>query len=94
MTPEEIAIKLAEVDQRARSNTHQIEEIKRSTEALTTLTVSVERIATKQEHLADSMDELRDDLGELKGKPAKRWETIVTAILTALVGALIGYFIR
>lgn len=32
-------------------------------------------------------------LDDLEKKPAKRWETIVTQIITAIVAAGIGYFI-
>ena len=31
---------------------------------------------------------------KIEKRPTKRYETVVTAIITALVGGLIGYFIK
>lgn len=94
MTQEEMAVKLAEVEQRSKSNTHQIEELKESTKILTSLTVSVEKMATEQKHLTASVDSLRTDLSELKAKPGQWWEALVKALIAALVGGVIGFFIK
>ena len=39
------------------------------------------------------LDELTSDVLELRLKPAKRWDTLQTAILSTVVAGMIGYFI-
>ncbi len=92
MTQEEIAVKLAEVDARSKSNTHRIDELKETTKALNSLAVSVEKIAVQQENLAKSYSGLTKDVEEIKAKPSKRWDTIITALITALIGWALGHF--
>lgn len=46
-----------------------------------------------REHINTKLDEISADIKSLTEKPAKRYETIVTSILTAIVGALAGFII-
>ena len=57
------------------------------------ITALCERIVTKQEEQDKRINKIEDKVDELRDKPGKRWDTIVTAVLTAVVGALIvAYF--
>lgn len=86
-------MKLAEVDARSKSNTHRIDELRESTKALSSLAISVEKIAVQQENLAKSYTSLTKDVEEIKSKPAKRWDAAVLAIITALIGWALGHFL-
>lgn len=46
-----------------------------------------------REHINTKLDEISADIKSLTEKPAKRYEMIVTSILTAIVGALAGFII-
>lgn len=94
MTNEELAVKLTEVESRSKSNTHQIEELKESTKVLTTLAAAVERMSVKQEWTNQTVNTIKTDLEEIKAKPAKRWDIVVTAIITAVVGVVIGLLLK
>jgi predicted RNase H-like nuclease (RuvC/YqgF family) len=37
--------------------------------------------------------ELEGDVKELKEKPGKRWDTLVTVIITVIASGIVGYFI-
>ena len=57
------------------------------------ITALCERIVTKQEEQDTRINKIEEKVDELRDKPGKRWDTIVTAVLTAVVGALIvAYF--
>lgn len=64
------------------------------------ITALCERIMTKQEEQDKRIEEqnkrfskIEEKVDEINGKPAKRWDGVVTAFLAALVGALItAYF--
>ena len=94
MTTEEQAVKLAELEQRAKSNTLRIDKLERSTDALNRLATSVEVMATKQDQIAETVDRLDDKVGTLEARPAKRWEAVVGAIITGVVSFLIAWALR
>ena len=94
MDAEEQAVKLAEVDQRARSNTRRIDKLEQSTDALTRLATSVEVMATKQDTMADTLDRLDGKVETLEGKPAKRWGAVVAAIISGVVAFVLGLLLR
>ena len=46
-----------------------------------------------REHINAKLDEISTDVKSLAEKPAKRYETIVTSALTAIIGALVGFIL-
>lgn len=46
-----------------------------------------------REHINVKLDEISADVKSLAEKPAKRYETIVTSVLTAIIGALVGFIL-
>ena len=72
--------RLTAVEQSTKSAHHRID-------TLDKLTESVHIIATETKAM-------REDVNEIEKKPNKRYETVVTAVITALVGGLIGYCVK
>ena len=74
------AVKLAEVDQRARSNTRRIEKL--------------EEVQDEIRSLATSTAVMAQRLGEVErhvdAKPGKRWESIVEKLIWLVVGGVIA----
>lgn len=84
MNEQEMAVKLAEVDARSKSNTHRLDEMD-----------EVEVMATEQRHQTETMAEIKTDVTALgtkvdaiEKKPGKRWDGMVDKFLYGLVGAL------
>lgn len=80
---------LAEVKQRAVSNTRRIDVLERAQENLSKLVTSVAVIAEKQNQMESGIEEIRADVKTLTQKPAKRWETVVEIIFKVTLTALI-----
>ena len=57
------------------------------------LTALCERILTKQEDQDRRIEKVEKKVDEICEKPGKRWEVVVTAFLTTLVGLLIGAYL-
>lgn len=87
----EIQAKIAEIDARSKSNTHRIDDLEADNKALHQLATSVEVLATKQEAIEANVSEIKDDVKSLKAIPGGKWEALVKAVLTAIVGALVGF---
>ena len=86
-----IQAKIAEIDQRSKSNTHRIDDLEADNKALHQLATSVEVLATKQEAIEANVSEIKDDVKSLKAIPGGKWEALVKTILTALAGGLVAY---
>lgn len=82
--------RLADVENRAKSNTRRLEKLEESTEAITKLATSVQVMATKQDGMAETLDRLDTKVELIEAKPAKRWDSIVEKIILAVAAALVG----
>ena len=100
MTSEEMAVKLAEVEQRARSNTRRVEKLELQTEATQSIATSVEILVKEQQHQTEAMLEIKADVAKLDGKvdtlekkPAKKWDSAVDTIVKLLLGGVVAYIL-
>ena len=91
MTPEEMAVHLAEVEQRSKSNSRRIDGLEKDHAALNRLATAVEVMATKQEHLGSSVDKLTEKVEALEAEPGKRWRAVVDKLIWAALAALLGF---
>ena len=83
--------KLVELEERAKSNSHRIDELEADNRALHQLATSVEVLATKQEAIEENVSEIKADVKSIKALPGIRWEAIVKGVITALIAGLIGF---
>ena len=58
------------------------------------LVSTVKVLAVNMENMAKEQVKQGAKLEEIEGKPAKRWETIVSCIITAIVTAGVMYLIK
>lgn len=82
--------RLADVENRAKSNTKRLDKLEESTEAINKLATSVEVMATKQDGIVTTLERLDTKVENIEAKPAKRWENIVEKVIVAVVAALVG----
>lgn len=83
--------RLTEVEERAKSNSHRLDKLEESTEAINRLATSMEVMAERQEQVADTVGKLDSKVTALEEKPAKRWDSLVDKIVWAIAAALIGF---
>ena len=86
-----IQAQVAAIDARCKSNTHRINDLEADNKALHQLATSVEVLATKQETIEANVSEIKDDVKSLKAIPGGKWEALVKAVVTAIVGVLVGF---
>lgn len=79
--------RLTVVEQSTKSAHHRLDSLDRLTE-------SVHIIATETKAMREDVNDITERVDEIEKRPNKRYETVVGAILTALVGGLIGYFVK
>lgn len=91
MSNEEIAVKLAELDQKCRSLSHRMEAVENMQTTLAELTKSIEIVATKQDYIAKQTEHIASKVEIMEQAPGDNWKTVVRTVLTAAVSALITF---
>lgn len=46
---------------------------------------------TQYGHIMETLVSIKADMAELKSKPAKRWESVIAAIIAALAGGIVTF---
>lgn len=96
MTNEEMIKQLAENTQRSKSNSHRIDELEQSTEALHKMATALEVLATKQSGMAEKLEKIDSKVSILEATPVKRiqsfWGYLVAAICSAAAGVAFGFY--
>ena len=85
--------RLAAVEQRAKSNTHRLDKLEKSTQILNRLATSMEVMAQRQEQVADTVDKLDCKVTALENKPAKRWDALADKAVWSVCAAVIGFIL-
>jgi methyl-accepting chemotaxis protein len=83
--------RLTEVEERAKSNSHRLDKLEESTEAINRLATSMEVMAERQEQVVETVGKLDTKVTALEEKPAKRWDDLMDKIIWAIAAALIGF---
>ena len=84
------AVKLAEVEQRARSNTRRIEKLEEVQNEIKALATSTAVMAERLGEVEDHVDEIKASVKTLEAKPGKRWENIVEKLIGLIVGGIVA----
>lgn len=90
-TTEELSVKLVEIEQRGKSNSHRLDKVEERQDNLDKLVSSVEVLATRQETVETDVKEIKSDVEALTEKPAKRWDGIVDKLIWLLISGAVGY---
>lgn len=85
--------RLTEVEARSKSNSHRIDDLEKRQDNLDELVSTVKVLAVREENVETDVKEIKSDVKSLTEKPAKRWETIVSTIITTVVAAIVGFML-
>ena len=83
--------RLTQVEQRSKSNTHRLEKLEESTEAINRLATSMEVMVSKQEQVAETVEKLDGKVTALEEKPLRRMDGLVDKIIWAVCAAVITF---
>lgn len=79
--------RLTVVEQSTKSAHHRLDSLDRLTE-------SVHILATETKAMREDVSDITSRVDEIEKRPTERYETVVGAIITVLVGAVIGYVVK
>ena len=76
-----------------KSAHHRIDDVEEKQDNLAELVSTVKVLADREARVEDDVTVIKTDVKELKEKPTKRYETLVTALLTGLGTGIAGYML-
>lgn len=95
---DEMAVKVAALEQRCKSNSHRIENMEKDHEALHTMAAAMEVMANEQKHQTKAIEGVKEDLVRveskvdvLESKPGKRWDGFVDKLFWGVAGAVLAF---
>lgn len=84
---------IKEIEQRSKSNTKRLDEHDKRLEELSDVYISLTRLNDKVDTVDRDVKEIKSDMKAINEKPAKRMDSIINYILSALIGGIIGYIL-
>ena len=84
---------MTEVEARSKSNAHRLDEVEKKQDDLSELVGTVKVLATREEAVENDVKEIKNDVKTLTSKPAKRWESLVTQLISLVVAAVVGFIL-
>ena len=92
--------RLTSLEQRCKSNGHRLEQLEKQQEAIHSLAVSIQVMASEQKHQTEAINTVREDVSRLDGKvdalemkPGKRWESLVDKLIWGVAGAVLAFLL-
>lgn len=86
--------RLARLEENEKTLFHRIDEQREELKNLTRLTVAVEKIAVKTDQIGEKVSGIETRLDSVEKAPGRKWEkvkeTVLTSIVTGVIGILIG----
>ncbi len=94
MTDEEIAVAIAEHGKEIGSLKHRMNDVEKIVNVVHQLAEEMVGLTKEIKYMNTSLASLTAKVSQLEGKPAARWETLVTGLIGALAGAVVTYILK
>lgn len=90
VTEKEFNVTVKRIDDENHRQNERLKNLENGYTIVNQLSIHMERLATNMETMAKELARQGTKLNELEEKPSKRWDLIITSIITGVVGALVG----
>ena len=78
--------RISAVEQSIKYAHHRINDIEKLVE-------SVHTIANEIKHMREDLNDVKERVDIIEEKPAKRWDLVVTTVVTAVTSGFVGYLL-
>ena len=85
--------RLTEVEDKAKSNAHRIDNLEKRQDDLDELVGTVKVLAVKEESVESDVKEIKNDVKSLTGKSGRIWDSIVEKIIMIIIAAIVGFIL-
>lgn len=88
------AVKIAEIEQRCKSNTHRLDELEQRQDNLDALATTMSVMANEQDHIKADVGVIKADVKKLTDKPGVLWDKLVWLVVSGVAGYLLAMLIK
>lgn len=85
---------IARLDQKIADLARRMDNLEKLTDSVQKLALSVKELTTRQENTEEQLGAISGKVTAIEEKPKQYWTTVVTGVISALVGAAITFFIK
>jgi len=78
------------IDERDKTQNMRISALEEGLKEVNKITISIERLTANIETMTDEIKRQGVRLDAIEEKPAKRWDTVISGIISGVIGILIG----
>lgn len=86
--------RIATLEQDEKDVHRRLDNLESMVESIHTLANTSVELAAELKAMRKDVNDIDDRVESIENTPKKRYETIVTAILTSIVGIIVGYLIK
>lgn len=90
----EIWERMTAVEESTKSSHHRIDGLEKIAQSVHEMSISTNQTVTEIKALREDFKKADERIDKLEEKPIKRYETVITAILTAICGGVVGYLLN
>lgn len=94
MTSEEITVKVAEHDLQLKHHEDRLGTLEQNNKVLTDMATSLAVMARDQKTLTNKVDSVIAKVDVIEARPSKRWDAVVTALISAIIGLMVGFMLK
>ncbi|MEE3417757.1 MAG: hypothetical protein VZQ62_00290 [Methanosphaera sp.] len=70
-----------------------VKDLQKVFDKINSIAISTEKLAVEMKYMREEQTKMDGRITTIEEKPVKRYDSIVTYIITTVIGAAIGYFI-
>lgn len=72
---------------------NEVKDLKKVFDQINSIALSTEKLAIEMKYMREKQDKLDNRITAIEEKPVKRYDSIVTYIITTVIGAIIGFLV-
>lgn len=80
--------RLTEVEQRAKSNTHRLQELEPVVKEIHNMSETLVEMTAEMKHTNRNVEEIKDKVENMEQEPARRWKESTKTLFSAFIGAI------
>lgn len=88
MIETEFVERLTKVEERSKSNTHQIEDLKPVINEIHIMSKTMVELTGEMKHTSDGVNEIKEKVEVLEQEPAKQWSSAKKTFFTSLTSSI------
>ena len=89
----DIEHRLTRVEDASKDNARRLDDLEKRQDNLDALVSTVEVLAVREAVVESDVKEIKSDVKELTGRSGKRWDTLVSQVITLVVAAVVGFLL-